>query len=1079
MDPKFQDPEWAKAATLAERLAVPLPQHAGADSLSPENAKLAQSRLERWRSQPAFSAGGLFSRRLASDGLSDQDLFYLLGEPSEALQSRLGSKPPWLLKLEHAFSRPRSQKPLPISGDERKLKESAFLDAIEPLIRLALDEVEDGARRISWAGQEPLFDSLTVADLLFDGMPRQLLFLMTRTMVLELNIARLEGSLSGETPEARFGSFLERLRNRDAVIEILRLYPVLARQIVTRLDLWVEGSLELLQRLRADGKDLRSAFVEGASVGRLAEVRGSEGDRHGGGRCVKILTFQTGVKIVYKPRPLAVGVRFQELLAWLNRQGIQPPFNLLRILDRGRYGWVEFVGTRDCGTEEEVRRFYERQGGFLALLYVLEATDFHFENVLAAGEHPVLVDLETLMQPQVVSDEPLTTRMMRESVLRTGLLPTRMGGDAEREGLEISGLGGADGQMTPHPLPGFVEEGTDRMHLVRRHVEMAGASNRPRLQGSVVEVSRYLDSIAQGFSGCYRFLLEHQRELLEPGSPISRFRASDTRFIARPSQSYGLMLQESYHPQLLRDALIQDRHWDNLWFLAQQRLYLERLIPYERNDLGRGDIPLFFSRPGSRDLWSSSGEAIPGFFRQAGLDLVRKRVASLSEDDLDRQLWFVRTSVRLHAPDLMEEEPYSPDGSAGTVEPSRLIALARRAGDRLERLATRRGEEVCWAGITSSHGQNWQIQPMGIDLYGGLSGIALFLAYLGAITGEDRYRELARDSWSTARLRLESADLEFPSIGGFGGWGGLVYTLTHLGALWGEADLLQEGERFAERLRPLIAKDDRLDVIGGAAGCIAGLLSLHRVASSTSALDTAVQCGDHLLRQRLRMEKGVAWDTKADSTQPLSGFAHGAAGISWALLELAAASGEARFRKAALEAMVYERTLFVREFGNWRDLRKLTAAGMAVQAGEHVFMHAWCHGAPGIGASRLRALAHFDDPAIRDEIEVAFSTTLRSGFGSNFSLCHGDLGNLDLLLEMRGALDGGEAAGKTDGIAGRILTRIERHGWLCGTPGSIETPALLTGVAGIGYGLLRLACPMKVPSVLLLDPPSSSLIKMR
>ena len=40
-------------------------------------------------------------------------------------------------------------------------------------------------------------------------------------------------------------------------------------------------------------------------------------------------------------------------------------------------------------------RFYRRQGALLALLYALEATDFHAENLIASGEFPVLIDLET------------------------------------------------------------------------------------------------------------------------------------------------------------------------------------------------------------------------------------------------------------------------------------------------------------------------------------------------------------------------------------------------------------------------------------------------------------------------------------------------------------------------------------------------------------------------------------------------------------------------------------------------------------------------------------------------------------
>ena len=57
---------------------------------------------------------------------------------------------------------------------------------------------------------------------------------------------------------------------------------------------------------------------------------------------------------------------------------------------------MEFVAASGCTEAEAIQRFYERQGAYLALLYALEATDFHLENLIAAGEYPVWVDLESL-----------------------------------------------------------------------------------------------------------------------------------------------------------------------------------------------------------------------------------------------------------------------------------------------------------------------------------------------------------------------------------------------------------------------------------------------------------------------------------------------------------------------------------------------------------------------------------------------------------------------------------------------------------------------------------------------------------
>jgi len=52
-----------------------------------------------------------------------------------------------------------------------------------------------------------------------------------------------------------------------------------------------------------------------------------------------------------------------------------------------------------------------------------------------------------------------------------------------------------------------------------------------------------------------------------------------------------------------------------------------------------------------------------------------------------------------------------------------------------------------------------------------------------------------------------------------------------------------------------------------------------------------------------------------------------------------------------------------------------------------------------------------------------------------------------------------------------IVASIEANGFVTGVPLGVETPGFMTGLAGIGYELLRLAQPGTVPSALLLAPP--------
>src|SRR5262249_43666243 len=93
-----------------------------------------------------------------------------------------------------------------------------------------------------------------------------------------------------------------------------------------------------------------------------------------------------------------------------------------------------------------------------------------------------------------------------------------------------------------------------------------------------------------------------------------------------------------------------------------------------------------------------------------------------------------------------------------------------------------------------------------------------------------------------------------------------------------------------------------------------------------------------------------------------------------------------------------------------------------------------------------------------------------TGIGQNHSLCHGDLGNLDFLVEAGDVLPP-DLRVRADQISAALANRISRKGWLCGNPLLVESPGLMTGLAGIGYELLRLAEPVRVPSVLLLAPP--------
>jgi lantibiotic modifying enzyme len=238
----------------------------------------------------------------------------------------------------------------------------------------------------------------------------------------------------------------------------------------------------------------------------------------------------------------------------------------------------------------------------------------------------------------------------------------------------------------------------------------------------------------------------------------------------------------------------------------------------------------------------------------------------------------------------------------------------------------------------------------------------------------------------------------------------------------------------------------------------------------SGALAAAVLCGERLAARAVPMSRGVSWRPSVPGLRPLAGFSHGAAGIAWALLRLAAAAGEPRFRDLGLAAIEYERSIYDPEQKNWPDFRE-DGTPVGVLHELDPFMSAWCHGAAGVGLARLGTLPLLDDAAVRAEIAVAVETTFHKGFGKNHSLCHGDLGNVELLLQAARRLGDPVLDEKARRIAGGILDSYAHGGWRFGMPRGAEPPGLMIGLAGIGYGLLRLAFPERVPAVLLLEGP--------
>ena len=287
-------------------------------------------------------------------------------------------------------------------------------------------------------------------------------------------------------------------------------------------------------------------------------------------------------------------------------------------------------------------------------------------------------------------------------------------------------------------------------------------------------------------------------------------------------------------------------------------------------------MPVFTTRPDSRDLWTSSGERIEGFFEQTAMEAVRHGLRKGGDDDLALQTWYIRAAIASGGSSMKGASVRLP-----LPETRNCAELARAVGYALLKQALEYESYASWVGLApvGPSESSWALEPLDLGLHA--ASPVLVLSPFGA--PETAPTAISRKSMALVRRQgTDEACRSLPvlGLGGFAGVGGIVYTLAHLGFLWQDESLIDDAHLLASTIPSMISSDRMLDVISGSAGCIAALSVLNSVSPKDRLLELAVECGDHLLRLQKSQDVGAAWETDCPSVRPLTGFSHGAAGIA-------------------------------------------------------------------------------------------------------------------------------------------------------------------------------------------------------
>lgn len=1047
-----------------------------------DNAQI-EARLNRWCDVVAQGNGQKFQRRLQWDGLD-------LEQARSLLSPNQGPEPNWTGTLQAIMTASRAgiqPQPLPIDPE----KPQPFQDLWLPTIALArqklLDQLGQLPDCLSEAAYAHLEQSLLQRLVVVSVKTLDRKFSRTRPLGENL-LTLLVGATAENNSTEKYQAFIAR-HLADGLLSLFSTYPVLARLVTTVVEFWIEMTAEFLQRLTLDLEPIQTTF--NISDRQVTAIQLNLSDAHKRGRSVFILTFASGEKVVYKPKDLGLEAAYSDLLDWCNNHGSPLPFKTLTVLNRGGYGWVEFIEQESCEDTAAARRFYQRAGMLLCLLYVLRGTDCHHENLIACGEHLVLVDMETLLHHEanlLDETEPanLAGLSFFDSVLRVGLLPRWDFNKDNRIAYDISGLGSDVNQTAPRKIPRWQAINTDQMYLINQEITLPPCKNTPLLDGQPLVLADYQMEFVSGFEQMYLFLVAQQQPLLAADSPLRAFQDQPIRFVFRATMVYAVILQNAAAPEFLRSGCDRSIELDILsraFLTVLEKPDAWPILHSELRAMEQLDIPYFAASSCSDALVLEEGTVIPHYFKAPSYDQMINCLEHLGQADLNHQLNLIRGVLAAKIARPVSNQQASASMEAGDwrqLEPFSRVELVAKAEAIAAEMASRaiRGSDgrANWLGLAYvPNAERFQLQLLSDNLYEGNCGIALFLAALDHLTGSDQHRELVLAALQPLRLILQRQEPEAMQrmagrigLGGSSGLSSLIYSLVKISQFLNDPTLLADARILARWITPdLIASDQTIDLIGGAAGAVMGLLSLFAATGDSQVLEVATACGQHLLQQRVSIDGSPrAWKTIAD--RPLTGYSHGAGGIAYALLKLYGVTDDPAYLQAATEAIAYEQAVFSATAGNWPDFRAFNYVN-----GQPSYMTSWCHGAPGIALARLGGLPQLDTPEIRRDAEVALHTTATCAYFGVDHLCCGTFGRIEVLLVAAEILGqtGGESNWRDLALrqATWVIQRAERteaFQLFANLPDPIYHPGFMQGTAGIGYQLLRLAEPT-LPSVLL------------
>ncbi|MHB9923661.1 hypothetical protein CF091_09135 [Clostridium botulinum] len=946
---------------------------------------------------------------------------------------------------------------------------SCWVYLFEPILKKYIDKLIDIVKNCNIIYDVDSFLLQVISSIL-----SQLNQIAYQTIIIELYYAKQSNLLKGNSKEERgkyFSNIL--LKNNNFRKELYLNYPELTRILDLKTKYSIEFIIKVINDTHKEFYNIVTYLNNNENLGKIKEIHMGEGDTHNNGKSVVKLIFDTNKTLIYKPHNLYIDKKYYDFIQWINGLKITDCSKELLLASKvytiEDAGWSEFIEYIECDNEKDLENFYYRIGRILCLIHTLNGNDMHHENLIAHKDMPVLIDLETLMHPNIDSNYSVQSAIelaieeVRGSVTNTHLLPSKIVNPKNDKILEIGGLGAIKEQESPFKGKFIENYGTDEVKIVKRYGKILPKNNNPVYKKQIVDAKRYKEEIKRGFKEMYIWILKNKKIYINKVQSI--FENCEIRVLYRATNVYAQLLFSSFHPDLLTN------YADRYIFLHRigldYQIKNKKMINSEIKALMQGDIPYFTIDANGKQIHNMYSHNIDTNLKESTIDKVINKIKEMSELKMYRQIAAINTSFMTEdsTGHIKSHIEFKNNGKRKYNEDHLVKAAIKIAEYMLQRSII--GEK---SGILS---RTWlEAQDFGLgfkildnasgDIYSGLAGIALFYNYLWKVSKNSKYKKISQEIIASILETLPKEE-DFKHIdklktGAFNGLGGIAYTLFYIDESNQSSIYVNYILNILDMLDFNMKNVETEDIINRA-GNLGIMISIHQKTNNESikrrTLDICYEIYEKLNNKKIKLEgkPGISW-----TKEGFVGYSHGNAGIIAQLYRLYDITNNMNILRLIDEALLYERSMYSDIDQDWYK---------AID--EKYFPCGWCHGASGILLSKIQMKnLGYENEKINNEIMIAIQKIIENGLNNDISLCHGDMGNMVILKDAAIVLNNkrlyNQAVATIEELVEFVIELIKTERFK-----EKEYNGFMVGLSGLAYEMLRIGRENEIPNILGLE----------